>query len=105
MQPTDEQIEKLMDWFVNFSEIYKKWTPKRRLFLQENNRWIQPEIIKDLSDDELSEKFLVYYNNNTRQVLNKINRNKIVQDKTRFREVLAFLLDESVDIKKGLMKF
>ncbi len=96
----DEQIEELLDWYVNSSETHKNWTPKRRIFLQENNKWIQPEIIKDLSDDDLRKKFLDYYNNNTRQVLNKINRARIIQDIAKFRRVLAFILDESIDIEK-----
>ncbi len=82
----DEQIEELLDWYVNSSETHKNWTPKRRIFLQENNKWIQPEIIKDLSDDDLRKKFLDYYNNNTRQVLNTINRARIIQDIAKFEE-------------------
>lgn len=102
MSPTEEQIKQLIDWFVNSSEIHRNWTPKRRQFLQENKKWIQPDIINMLPDSELEQKFLNYYNDNTRQVLNKINRDKIIKDKKRFRDVLAFLLDESVDIRKRL---
>lgn len=102
MALTDEQIQKVLEWFVNSSEIYKNWTPNRKIFLQESNKWIQPETIKNLSDEELERKFLNYYNNNTRQTLNRINRDKIIQDKKRFRYIMAFLLNESIDIKKRL---
>jgi len=102
MSLTDEQIGQLIDWFIKSSEIHKNWTPKRRQFLQDNNKWIQPDIIKSIPDSELEQKFLNYYNNNTRQVLNKINRDKIIKEKKRFRDVLIFLLDGSVDLRKRL---
>lgn len=102
MALTDEQIQRALDWFANSSEIYRNWAPSRKIFLQENNKWIQPESIKNLSDEELERKFLDYFNNNTRQVLNKIYRDRIIRDKKRFRDVMAFALDESVDIKTRL---
>ena len=101
MAPTDEQIKKLLEWFVNSSETKKKYTEKRQKGLEEHHKWIQPDVIRELSDDELQENYLRYYKSGTgeRQRLIPIYRDRIISDKKRFREMILYLLDESKDIK------
>lgn len=106
MTLTNEQIQriqKLLEWFVNTSETRKRLLEYRKRKLEENHKWIQPDVIQKMSDEELEKKFLDYYKEGGgRQNLNQIYRDRIIRDKKRFRETLLYLLDESIDIKKRL---
>ena len=100
---TEPQIGKLLEWFVNSSETRKEWSDHRKKALKENHEWIQPNIIQNMSVEELESRFLEYYKSGEgRQTLNQINRDRIIRDKKRFRETLLYLLDESVDIKERI---
>lgn len=103
MKLSDEQIQKLLDWFVNSSETRKMWIEPRKRSLEENHKWIQPDHIKKMTDEELESKFLEYYKNGGgRQNLNQIYRDRIIRDKKRFREMISLLLDEKINIDKRL---
>lgn len=104
MALSDEQIEALLDWFINSSESNKTWGEKRKMATEENNKWIQPHVIRNMSDDELKKRFLDYYNSNTgyKQNLNKLNRDRIIRDIEQFRKTLNYLLDDGIDIKERL---
>jgi len=104
MALTVEQIKDLLEWFVNSSVQNEKWIDIRKEGLEENHKWIQPEIIKTLSDEELEERFLSYYKSGTgnRQRLNQVNRDRIIRDKVKFRNAVTYLLDESIDIEERL---
>jgi MoxR-like ATPase len=101
---TDEQIKKLLDWFVNESGTRKKWSERRQKALDENHRWIQPEVIQQMVDEELEKKFLDYYNTGTgeKQRLNAVYRDRIIRDKALFRQTIGYLLDESIEIKERI---
>ena len=62
MSLTEDQIKKLLEWFMNDSETNKKWYEKRINISKENHQWIQPNLITKISDEELKEKFLEYFN-------------------------------------------
>jgi predicted nuclease of restriction endonuclease-like (RecB) superfamily len=103
MRLSDEQIKKLLDWFVNSSETRKTYAEQRIKSQEENHKWIQPEVITKISDQELEEKFLEYYKSGGgRQNLNQIYRDRIIRDKKRFREMTKYLLDEKVSVQKRL---
>ena len=104
MGMSDDQANDLLEWFANESEIRAKFAEKRREAFDENNKWIQPETIKEMSDDELEKRFLEYYKGGTgeKQRINQIYRDRIIRDKEKFRETLLYLLDEGIDIKERL---
>lgn len=102
MRLSDEQIQKLIEWFAN-STIKSDWSKGRKKDLEKNHKWIQPDMIQNLSDKELEIKFLEYYKaGGGRQSLNQIYRDRIIRDKNRFRETVLYLLDEGVEIKERL---
>lgn len=98
----NEQIKDLLGWFINESNFIKTWGGKRKQGIEENHKWIQPDVIKAMPDDELKERYLKYYNSNVgdKQNLNKINRDRIIRDVNQFRRTMSYLLDESIDIKQ-----
>ncbi|MFC1882786.1 hypothetical protein ACFL2S_15010, partial [Thermodesulfobacteriota bacterium] len=100
----DEQIKELLEWFVNSSVQNENWSEKRDRGLEEHHKWIQPDTIKSLSDEELEERFLSYYKSGTgnRQKLNQVNRDRIIRDKEKFRITVTYLLDESIGIEERL---
>lgn len=101
MALSDEQIQKLIEWFVTSSENRRKWSEHRRKALEENHKWIQLHVIQKMTDEELETKFLEYYKSGGgRQSLNQINRDRIIRDKKRFRETILYLLDEGISIEK-----
>lgn len=103
MRLSDEQIKKLLEWFVNSSETRKTYAEQRKRSLEENHKWIQPDVIKKMSDEELEENFLEYYKSGGgKQNLNQIYRDRIIRDKKRFREMTTYLLDEKVSVPKRL---
>lgn len=97
---SDEKIKELLSWFVNSSETYKKWLPKRKTAEKINHEWIQPEIIEKMSYEDLKEHYLEYFNSGTgeKQNLIAIKRAQIIRNE-KFRESLLYLLNEDVDIK------
>jgi len=60
MQLSEEQIQRLFDWFLNSSETRKKWGEHRKKAYEENHAWIQPDKIRKMSNEELELKFLVH---------------------------------------------
>jgi len=102
MPLSDDQIKQLLEWFIHSSEVNRKWSDKRQKGIEVNHKWIQPEVIRELSDEELEKRFLDYYNSNTghTQNLNKLNRDRIIRDKAKFRETIHYLLDEEIPIEK-----
>ena len=92
MALTDEQLKGLLDWFVNFSETKKQWGDKRKKATEKNHAWIQPSVIQNMPDEALEDNFLEYYNINTgyKQNLNKVNRDRIMRDKQKFRETISY---------------
>ena len=103
MSLADEQIQKLLEWFINSSETRRKWVEYRKKSLEENHKWVQPNVIQKMPDIELETKFLEYYKTGGgRQSLNQINRDRIIRDKKRFRETILHLFDESIDIKNRI---
>lgn len=103
MSLSEYQIGKLIEWFVNSSKTRQKWSEHRKKALEENHRWIQPNVIQSMSDEELESRFVEYYKSGGgRQTLHQMYRDRIIRDKKRFRKTLLHLLDESVDIKERI---
>lgn len=103
MPLSEEQIQRLLEWFANSSETRRKWSELRKKAFDENHKWIQPDVIKEMSDEELESKFLKYYKTGgMRQNLNQIYRNRIIRDKKRFGETILYLLNENVDVKERI---
>lgn len=101
MALSEEQIQKLLVWFMNSSETKRRLTDQRIKAFENNHKWIQPDIIKELSDKEIEAKFLEYYRSGGgRQGLNQIYRDRIIRDKKLFRKTIMYLLDEKVDLKE-----
>ncbi|MEL7672022.1 DUF3578 domain-containing protein [Methanobacterium sp.] len=96
----DDQIKELLRWFVNSSETYKNWMQERIGCERFNHQWIQPELIKEMSNEDLRKHYLDYFNNGTgkKQKLIAIPRDRIIQSE-KFRDSLLYLLNEEIDIK------
>lgn len=96
----EEQINLLLTAFKD-SQNYKLWRPRRIRRHEYNHGWIDPDKIKTMSDDELKNKFIEYYKGGEgRQVLNQIWRDRIIRDLPKFKDMLVFLLDESISLEE-----
>lgn len=105
MALSEEQIKELLKWFMTSSESRRKYSEPRVKAFDENHNWIQPDVIKEMSDEELESKFLKYYKTGgMRQNLNQVNRDRIIRNKDRFRKTILYLLDENVDVKERVDK-
>lgn len=102
MKLSDDQIKLLLDRFVS-SETAQAWRNQRREDNKRWTEWIDPEKIKNLSDEELKKAFLDYFNEGAgRHPFNAVYRDRIVRDMERFRKTVAFLLDETIPVNKRL---
>jgi len=102
MKLSDEQIKFLLDKFVA-SEEAQAWIKQRWEDHKRWKEWIDPDKLDTLSDDELKSRFLEYFNKGAgRHPFNAVYRDRIVRDIKKFREVMKFLLDESIPVKKRL---
>ncbi len=100
---SDEQIMDLLEWFVSKSETRKKYSDKRKKACELNNKWLQPDVITNLSDAELTEKFLEYYKTGgERQNLNQIYRARIIRNIQKFRDTILYLLDENIGLSERI---
>ncbi|MCJ7445955.1 MAG: PDDEXK nuclease domain-containing protein [Methanotrichaceae archaeon] len=100
----DEQIKLLLDKFV-VSEEARTWKEQRWEDHKRWKEWIDPYKLETLPDDELKNKFLEYFNEGAgRHPFNAIYRDRIVRDIKKFREVIKFLLDESIPVREKLNK-
>jgi len=103
MPLSEEQIKRLLEWFAIESETRRKWSGYRKKAYEENHKWIQPNVIREMPDAELEARFLEYFKNGGgRQTLIQMNRKKIIRDKKRFRNTLLYLLNEEKDIKERI---
>jgi hypothetical protein len=97
---TEEQIRYLLSKFKD-SNTYLKWHKYREERHKINSKWINPNSIRSLTDNELRQKFLEYFKGGEgRQRLNQIYRDRIVRDIPRFREMLLHLLNEEIPIEQ-----
>ncbi len=97
---TDDQIKFLLMKFKE-SSIYQKGHKKRIESHESNSKWINPESVQNLSDDELRQKFLDYYKGGEgRQTFVQVYRDRIIKDVSRFRKMLLYLLDEKIPIEQ-----
>jgi RecB family endonuclease NucS len=96
----EEQIRYLILKFKE-SNTYLKWHKHRVERHQFNSKWINPDSVQSLTDDELRQRFLNYYKGGEgRQTLNQIYRDRIVRDISRFRMMLLYLLNEKIPIEQ-----
>lgn len=102
MKLSNEQMKILIDKFV-ISDKAKSWREQRFNDHQRWKEWIDPNKIDGISDDELKEKFLEYFNEGAgRYGFNAIYRDRIVRDIKKFRKTVKFLLDESISVEERL---
>lgn len=101
---SDDQIIKLLEWFVNSSEVNKEWANRRKKGQKQAHEWLQPAKIKDLSDGELSDKFRDYYKRGSgdKQHLIQLNRERVLGDIKKLRKTIDYILNESIDISERL---
>jgi hypothetical protein len=101
---TEEQIRYLLSKFKD-SNTYLKWHKYREERHKFNSKWINPNSIQSLTNDELQQKFLEYFKGGEgRQRLNQIYRDRIVRDISRFRAMLLYLLNEEIPIEQRFQK-
>lgn len=99
---SDDQLIILLDKFIASDEA-GKWREQRLIAHKQWKNWIDPSKIKTLSDEDLINNFLDYFNNGAgRHSFNPIYRARIVKDITRFRESIVYLLNESISIYERL---
>jgi len=63
MPLSEEQIKRLLEWFAIESETRRKWSGSRKKAYEENHKWIQPNVIREMPDAELEARFLEYFKN------------------------------------------
>ena len=86
MTMSEEQIQKLLEWFVKSSQTIKRSEDRKKAYA-ENHKWIQSAAIQKMPDTELETKFLEYFNSGGgKQRLNPIYRDRIIRNKKHFRE-------------------
>ena len=96
----DYQVRRLLIDFKN-SQHYRQNNPRRMERYRQNLNWVNPTIVRDLSGEELRQKFIEYYvDGGGRQSLNQIWRDRIVRDVEKFRSTLLYLLDESIPVEE-----
>ena len=102
MKLSDEQIKILIAKFI-ISEQSKPWREQRLNDHKRWKAWIDSEKIISLSDAELKNRFLQYFNEGAgRHGFNAVYRDRIVRDINKFRKTLKCLLDESVPVDTRL---
>lgn len=102
MKLSDEQITALLDRFVA-SQDAETWRAQRRKDRDHWAEWINPDALKSLSDDQLKERFLEYFNNGAgRHPFNAIYRDRIIRDISKFRRTIQYLLDEAIPVEDRL---
>ena len=90
MKLSDEQIKLLLDKFVA-SEEAQAWIKQRWEDHKRWKEWINPDKLDTLSDDELKNRFLEYFNEGAgRHPFNAVYRDRIVRDIKKFRKVIKF---------------
>jgi len=83
------------------SNHYRKTSNKRKERHRYNSEWIRPEKIKELNDEELTQRFIEYYSGGEgRQRFNQIWRDRIIGDIMRFRNMLLYLFDETKSLSE-----
>ena len=102
MKLNDEQIKVLLDRFVASEEaqiwIKQRWEDRKRW-----REWIDPKKIETLSDNELKNSFLEYFNEGAgRHPFNAIFRDRIVRNIKKFRKTMKYLIEESIPIKNRI---
>jgi uncharacterized protein YktB (UPF0637 family) len=101
MSLTDEQIRNLLKWFITDSRTYKEGREQRKMKHANNSKWLKPNVIKEMPDEELTKKFIEYYEGGEgRQTFVQIYRNRIIGDANKFRGMLIYLLDESRPVEE-----
>jgi len=102
MKLSDEQVVALLDRFVA-SQDAETWRAQRRKDREHWAEWINPTAIRSLSDEQLKERFLEYFNNGAgRHPFNAIYRDRIIRDVSKFRRTIQFLLDETIAVGERL---
>ena len=61
MPLSDEQIKELLRWYATSSETRKRDAQKRKDAYEENRKWIDFDVIQNMSEDELASKFKEYF--------------------------------------------
>ena len=90
MKLSNEQIKLLLDKFVA-SEEAQTWRKQRWKDHKRWKEWIDPDKLDTLSDDELKNRFLEYFNEGAgRHPFNAVYRDRIVRDIKKFRKVIKF---------------
>lgn len=96
----DEQVGKL-EWYITTSET-RNWTDFRNKEYSKNSKWIKPDVIRDMDENELKDKFFDYYKSGGgRQSLNQIYRDRIIRHEN-LKNTLLYLLNEDLDIKERI---
>ena len=103
MRLNDNQIRELLRWYVNSSETRQEYHDERMEELEKNEKWIDPEVIRNMPFEELKEHYLEYYNNGTgkKQNINPIYRDRIIRD-PKFKETIIYLLNEKIGINERI---
>lgn len=97
----DEQVIKLIEWYVTTSET-RNWIDFRNKEYFKNSKWIKPDVIRSMDENELKNKVFEYFKTGGgRQNLNQIYRDRVVRNK-KLRETLLYLLNENIDIKERI---
>lgn len=102
MKLSSEQIKALLDRFVG-SEDAQTWIKQRWEDHSRWKEWIDPIKLDKLSDDELKDKFLGYFNEGAgRHPFNAVYRDRIIRDIRQFRDTAKFLINESIPLQRRL---
>ncbi|MGV9206304.1 MAG: endonuclease NucS domain-containing protein [Promethearchaeia archaeon] len=101
MELNENEIKKLLEWFVESSNTKKEDTEHRNKSIEKNHKWIQLEVINDMSNDEFKNKFLNFYEKGGGlQNMLLMYKNSLTKDIDKLKKSLLYLLDENIPIKK-----
>jgi hypothetical protein len=82
--------KKLEEWSQARHNSQKKW-----------REWLDPKRLRAMTEDELKQQFVAYYESGAELFsFNMIFRDQIIRETDKFRSMLMYLLDESVDVRK-----
>lgn len=102
MSLSNDQIKILIDKFI-ISDHAKSWRDQRENDHKKWKKWIDPEVVASIDDDDLKYRFLEYFNEGAgRHGFNAIYRDRIIRNVKQFKRTLIFLLDEKIELKTRL---
>ena len=104
MKFSDKDIAALLSKYVlSYDQETEAERARRRKAHERWAEWINPGALESLTDAQLTERFLEYFNSGAERVsFRPMHRDMIITDKSKFRRTLRYLLDERIPVEQRL---